>query len=61
MEYEVKIFTQSQPFCTSTIFFSQDLKTYRCLNELKVGILGVGQIGQCAAKAFKGILHICES
>eukprot|EP00090_Calanus_glacialis_P008541 TRINITY_DN16889_c0_g1_i1.p1 TRINITY_DN16889_c0_g1~~TRINITY_DN16889_c0_g1_i1.p1 ORF type:complete len:325 (-),score=52.99 TRINITY_DN16889_c0_g1_i1:32-1006(-) len=30
-----------------------DLKNYRCLNELKIGILGVGKMGKCTAKIFK--------
>jgi len=34
---------------------SDDLKNYRCLNELKIGILGVGQMGACTAKIFKGL------
>ena len=29
---------------------------HRGLNELKIGILGVGQMGQCIAKTFKVIL-----
>jgi len=34
---------------------SQDLKSYRCLNELRIGILGVGQMGKCTANVFKGL------
>jgi len=34
---------------------SDDLKSYRCLNELKVGILGIGQMGKCTARIFKGL------
>ena len=30
---------------------------HRGLNELKIGILGVGQMGQCIAKTFKVILN----
>ena len=29
---------------------------HRGLNELKIGVLGVGQMGQCIAKTFKVIL-----
>ena len=31
----------------------QGTKSYRCLNELTVGILGVGEMGRDAAKRFK--------
>jgi len=34
---------------------SDDLKSYRCLNELKIGILGIGQMGKCTAKILKGL------
>ena len=27
---------------------------YRCLNELKVGVLGMGHMGQSIAKVFSG-------
>ena len=30
---------------------------HRGLNELKIGILGVGQMGQCIAKTFKVLLN----
>ena len=36
---------------------SRDLLEYRCLNELTIGILGVGQMGKCAAKILKGRLN----
>jgi len=34
---------------------SRDLLEYRCLDELTIGILGVGQMGKCAAKILKGL------
>ena len=34
-------------------FFS-GLTEYRCLADLKVGVLGVGQIGKTVAKTFAG-------
>ena len=37
--------------------FSRDLLEYRCLNELTIGILGVGQMGKRAAKILKGRLN----
>ena len=36
------------------LHFSPELKGYRCLSELTVGILGVGQIGQCTANLLRG-------
>ena len=34
----------------------QCISDHRALNELKIGILGVGQMGKCIAKAFKVII-----
>jgi len=34
---------------------SPELKGYRCLSELTVGILGVGQIGQCTANLLRAL------
>ena len=28
---------------------------YRCLNELTIGVLGMGQMGKCLAKTFSGL------
>ena len=33
--------------------WTQNTKSYRCLDELTVGILGVGEMGRDAAKKFK--------
>jgi len=49
--YPVVHASQAQGFWNK----SDDLKNYRCLNELKIGILGVGQMGKCTAKIFKGL------
>eukprot|EP00092_Neocalanus_flemingeri_P016751 GFUD01018116.1.p1 GENE.GFUD01018116.1~~GFUD01018116.1.p1 ORF type:complete len:298 (-),score=65.92 GFUD01018116.1:5-871(-) len=53
MERNYPLIHQAQAeMCWNT---SQDLKNYRCLNELKIGILGVGQMGKCTAKIFKSL------
>ena len=38
------------------LFDQRPITDHRGLNELKIGILGVGQMGQCIAKTFKVIL-----
>jgi len=48
--YPVVHASQAQAFWNKS-----ELEEYRCLNELKIGILGVGQMGKCTAKIFKGL------
>ena len=42
-------------------YFSPELKGYRCLSELTVGILGIGQIGLSSAKLLRGFLFLKQS
>ena len=39
------------------LIFYSGLSGYRCLSELKIGILGMGQMGIGVAKAFSGIYY----
>ena len=39
-------------------YFSPELKGYRCLSELTVGILGIGQIGMSSAKLLRGFIFL---
>lgn len=34
--------------------FDSEAVGYRCLSELKIGVLGIGHIGQSIAKVFSG-------
>ena len=38
--------------------FSPELNGYRCLSELTVGILGIGQIGMSSAKLLRGFIFL---
>ena len=42
-------------------YFSPELKGYRCLSELTVGILGIGQIGLSSAKLLKGFIFLKQT
>ena len=42
-------------------YFSPELKGYRCLSELTVGILGIGQIGLRSAKLLRGFIFLKQS
>lgn len=53
MERNFSLAARSQAACEWNT--SAELHNYRSLAELKVGILGVGQMGRCAAKIFKGL------
>ena len=42
-------------------YFSPELKGYRCLSELTVGILGIGQIGLSSAKLLRGFIFLKQT
>ena len=42
-------------------YFSPELKGYRCLSELTVGILGIGQIGLSSAKLLRGFIVLKQT
>ena len=61
MGYKVIFKPSENDIFIHNYYCSPELKGYRCLSELTVGILGIGQIGLSSAKLLRGLIFLKQT